>query len=110
MTIEPTTTEKMRKLRWNIIWNAFNSVYAQLTFFGSAFVLFLNYLDFSSTQIGFLLSMLPFFGIVALFIAVSLSVRVARRRGLDVKWTERTAEGSVWLGLVGARPLIRYSG
>ena len=73
MTIEPTTAEKMRKLRWNIIWNAFNSVYAQLTFFGSAFVLFLNYLDFSSTQIGFLLSMLPFFGIVALFIAPTVS-------------------------------------
>jgi MFS family permease len=66
---EITTTEKIRRLPWNIALNATNNVFAQLTFFGSAFLLFLNELGASNSQIGFLLSLLPFVGIVALFIA-----------------------------------------
>lgn len=69
MSVEITTAEKIRRLPWNIALNALNSVYAQLTFFGSAFILFLNELGASNSQIGFLLSMLPFFGVIALFIA-----------------------------------------
>ncbi|MFN8531334.1 MAG: MFS transporter [Anaerolineae bacterium] len=71
---ELTTAEKLRLLHWNVIQNAFNSVFAQLTFFGSAFVLFLDQLHVEFTQIGVLLSLVPFFGIVAIFIAP----RVAR--------------------------------
>lgn len=71
---ELTTAEKMRLLHWNVVQNAFNSVFAQLTFFGSAFVLFLDQMHIEFTQIGVLLSMIPFFGIVAMFIAP----RVAR--------------------------------
>ena len=53
--------------------NATNSVFAQLTLFGPAWVLFLNALNFTNTQIGFLLSLLPFTGLVALVIAPSVA-------------------------------------
>ncbi len=66
---EVTTAEKIRLLPWNTALNATNSVFAQLTFFGSAFILFLDELNASNAQIGLLLSMLPFFGVIALFIA-----------------------------------------
>jgi hypothetical protein len=48
-----TNAEKIRRLHWNTALTATNSVYAQLTFFGPAFVLFLNELQLSNTQIGF---------------------------------------------------------
>ncbi|MCA9886987.1 MAG: MFS transporter [Anaerolineae bacterium] len=64
-----TTTQKIRALPWSLAAGALNSVFVQFTFFGSAFILFLNELDISTSQIGFLLSMFPFLGLVALFIA-----------------------------------------
>ncbi|MAS32690.1 MAG: hypothetical protein CL610_01710 [Anaerolineaceae bacterium] len=69
----PTTTEKMRGLPWSLAANAANSVFAQFTFFGSVFVLFLSELSISNTQIGFLLSLFPFMGLVALFIAPTVA-------------------------------------
>jgi HEAT repeat protein/MFS family permease len=66
---EPTTVEKLRGLPWSILSNATNTIYAQFTFFGSTFVLFLSYLQMEKTQIGFLLSLIPFAGLVALFIS-----------------------------------------
>lgn len=74
MANELTTAEKIRLLPWNIALSATNNIFATLTFFGSSFVLFLSALGVSNSQIGFLLSLLPFSGIVALFIAP----RVAR--------------------------------
>lgn len=66
---EPTTAEKIRQLPWSIISNAANSVFAQFTFFGPVFILFLSDLDLNNTEIGFLLSLFPFFGLIALFIS-----------------------------------------
>ena len=66
---EPTTVEKLRGLPWSILSNATNTVFSQFTFFGSTFVLFLSYLKMDKTQIGFLLSLIPFAGLVALFIS-----------------------------------------
>lgn len=66
---EPTTMEKLRGLKWSIASNAANTVMVQYTFFGSVFVLFLNALGLSKSQMGFLLSLLPFFGLIALFVA-----------------------------------------
>lgn len=71
--MEPTTTEKMRGLPWSLAANAANSVFAQFTFFGSAFILFLSELSISNTQIGFLLSLFPFMGLVAPFIAPTVA-------------------------------------
>lgn len=69
MTIELTTAEKIRRLPWNTALGAFNNIFAVLTFFGSAFILFVNEIGASNSQIGFLLSLLPFTGLIALFIA-----------------------------------------
>ena len=66
---EPTNAEKIRRLPWSIASNAANTVFVQFTFFGSAFVLFLNQLGVNNSQIGLLLSMFPLFGLVALFVA-----------------------------------------
>lgn len=66
---EPTTVQKLRGLPWSILSNAANTIFSQFTFFGSTFVLFLSYLDMDKTQIGFLLSLIPFAGLVALFIS-----------------------------------------
>jgi MFS family permease len=73
MNTEPTNAEKIRRLPWNTALNAANTVYVQFTFFGPAFVLFLSELKLSNTQIGFLLSLFPFFGLVALFIAPTVA-------------------------------------
>jgi MFS family permease len=70
---EPTTTEKMRGLPWSLAANAMNSVFAQFTFFGSVFILFLSELSISNTQIGFLLALFPFMGLVAPFIAPAVA-------------------------------------
>jgi HEAT repeat protein/Na+/melibiose symporter-like transporter len=71
--VEPTTAEKIRLLPWGIASNSANAVFIQFTFFGSAFVLFLNQLQLNNTQVGFLLSLFPFFGLVALFIAPAVA-------------------------------------
>lgn len=70
----PTTAEKLRALPWSFGASATNAVFAQMVFFGPVFVLFLDELTISRTEIGFLLSLIPFTGLVALFIAP----RVAR--------------------------------
>ena len=68
MTHEPTTVEKLHKLPWAIASNAALAIFVQLTFFGSVFVLFLNELGLSTSQIGFVLSLLPFAGLLALVV------------------------------------------
>ncbi|MEP6985171.1 MAG: MFS transporter [Chloroflexota bacterium] len=69
MTATLTTTEKIRRLPWNTTLGATNNIFAQLTFFGPAFVLILSQLHLSNTQIGFLLSLIPFTGLIALAVA-----------------------------------------
>lgn len=66
---EPTNVEKLRGLPWSIAGDTGNTVFAQLIFFGSVFVLFLDELGLNKTQIGSLLSLIPFCGLLALFIA-----------------------------------------
>ncbi|MEZ4710434.1 MAG: MFS transporter [Caldilineaceae bacterium] len=70
---EPTTIEKLRGLPWAIASNSANTFFVQFTYFGSVFVLFLNRLGFSKTDIGFLLSLAPFAGLIALFIAPAVA-------------------------------------
>lgn len=70
---EPTTVEKLRGLPWSIGANAANTVFVQFTFFGSVFVLFLNQLGLSKTDIGFMLSFMPFAGILSIFVAPAVA-------------------------------------
>ena len=88
--VEPTTIEKLRGLRWSIASNSANTVFVQYTFFGSIFVLFLNELGLSKGQIGFLLSLLPFTGLISIFIAPAVA-RFGYKRTYVTAWAGRTA-------------------
>ncbi len=70
---EPTTIEKMKGLPWGIAGDSFNTVFVQFTFFGSVFILFLDALGLSKSQIGIMLSIFPFAGLIALFIAPTVA-------------------------------------
>lgn len=74
-----TDSEKIRRLPWLVAHNTTNNIFCMLTIFGSVFLLFLSQLGFPKTKIGFLLSMLPFCGPVALFIA-PLAARAGLKR------------------------------
>ncbi len=91
MHSEPTTVDKLRGLRWSIISNAANTVFVQYTFFGSIFVLFLSELGLSKSQMGFLLSLMPFFGLIAIFVA---------------PWTERFGLKRTYLTFFGSRAFL----
>src|SRR5215212_848852 len=69
ITKEPTNVDKLRGLPWSIAGDTGNTIFAQLIFFGSVFILFLDKLGLNKTEIGSLLSLIPFCGLVALFIA-----------------------------------------
>jgi MFS family permease len=70
---ELTNVEKMRGLPWGVLFSVTNSVFVQYTFFGSVFVLFLSELGLNKSQMGGLLSLLPFFGLIALFVAPTVA-------------------------------------
>lgn len=70
---EPTTIEKMRGLRWATLADSANTIFAQFTFFGSVFILFLSALGLNKSQIGFMLSLFPFAGLIAPFIAPAVA-------------------------------------
>jgi MFS family permease len=67
--IEPTNVEKLRGLPWSIAADTSITIFSQLIFFGSVFILFLDKLGLNKTEIGSLLSLIPFAGTLALFIA-----------------------------------------
>jgi sugar phosphate permease len=76
---EPTTLEKIRGLPWVLAMSASLAIHARFLFFGSSFVLFLNQIGFNKTQIGGLLSLLPFLGLTALFAAPWVAQRGVKR-------------------------------
>ena len=80
----------MRGLPWGIAASALNTVFVQFIYFGPVFVLFLSQLSISNAQIGFLLSMFPFMGLVALFIAPRVA-RFGYKRTFLTFWTFRKA-------------------
>jgi MFS family permease len=91
MQNEPTTVEKLRGLPWSIASNAANTVFVQYTFFGSIFVLFLSALGLSKSEMGFTLSLLPFFGLIALFVA---------------PWVARIGYKRTYITFFGARAFV----
>ncbi len=76
---EPTTVEKLRGLPWSYACNSANTVFTQFTYFGSAFILFLDLLGLSKSDIGFVLSLIPFSNLLALFLA-PVTARVGYKR------------------------------
>ncbi|HEX2908801.1 MAG TPA: MFS transporter [Phototrophicaceae bacterium] len=83
-----TNAEKIRRLPWNTAMNAANSIFANLTFFGPVFVLFLSELNLSNTEIGFLLSLLPFTGLIAVVVAPAVA-RYGYKRTFVIFWALR---------------------
>lgn len=92
----PTTVQKLMGLPWAIGFNALNTFFTQFTFFGSVFVLFLDELGLEKTQIGFLLSLLPFFDMIALFLAPAVR-RFGYKRTFLTFWSVRTVFSSLLL-------------
>ncbi|MBX3001766.1 MAG: MFS transporter [Caldilineaceae bacterium] len=88
MANEPTTVEKLRGLRWSFATNASNTVFSQFIYFGSAFVLFLNELGLSKTEIGLILSLIPLTACMAPFIA-PLTARVGYKRTFVIFYLAR---------------------
>lgn len=90
MSPQLTDQEKIRRLPWFYGHSAANSMFSMLTFFGPVFILFLDELGLPKTHIGFLLSLLPFTGLVALFIAPTVA-RLGVKRVFIACWGLRKA-------------------
>ncbi|MCB0045883.1 MAG: MFS transporter [Caldilineaceae bacterium] len=87
---EPTTVEKLRGLPWSMAGNAANTIFVKFTFFGSTFVLLLSALGLSKSQIGILLSLIPYFGLVSL-VAAPFVRRMGYKRSFLFFWAVRQA-------------------
>lgn len=86
---EPTTVEKLRGLRWSYLSNISNTLFVQYTFFGSIFILFLNELGLSKGEVGFVLSLLPFSGLISIFVAPAVE-RFGYKRTYITFWSGRS--------------------
>ena len=64
-----TDAEKRRALPWLLTAETLSMSFVMLTFGGSVFILFLDELQLGTQQIGFLLSLIPFCGLVAPLVA-----------------------------------------
>ena len=68
-----TDVEKINKLPWLVGAQTLNIVFVLLTFSGSVFILFLDELGLDAAQIGLLLAIVPFLGIIAPFISPTVA-------------------------------------
>ena len=78
-TIQPGELEKYRALPWSFAHVALNNFFYTWTFGGSVFLLFLSQLGLPKDQIGVLLSLFPFAGLLAL-VAGPLVARWGRKK------------------------------
>ena len=69
MNGELTNVRKMRRLPWILAHFMGNSIFGYLTVFGAVFTLFLDAVGLNKQQVGQMLSILPFAGLVALIVA-----------------------------------------
>ncbi|MCA9999458.1 MAG: hypothetical protein KDE56_27030, partial [Anaerolineales bacterium] len=88
--------EKIRKLPWMVTADILNTGFVYLTFAGSVFVLFLDELGLDNAQIGFMLALIPFCGLVAPFIAPWVT-RFGYKRTFVVFWGLRKVAISMLL-------------
>ena len=78
-TVSPDDALKRRALPWSVGGEAFNTVFVLWTFSGSVFLLYLGELGLPKGQIGVVLSLFPFLGLLALGFAPVAS-RWGRKR------------------------------
>jgi MFS family permease len=87
-TRTPTDVDKIRGLPWLLSATVLNKIFLLLTVTGSVFLLFLDQLGLDTSQIGFLLSLIPFSGVIALMIAPT-ATRIGTKRVFLTFWTIR---------------------
>ncbi len=73
LTPDLTDAERIRKLPWSLGQTLTNNVYIVFTIMGTVFTLFMDKLGFSKSQIGLIISLFPFCGMLALFVAPKIS-------------------------------------
>lgn len=88
MTAPLTDLEKIRRLPWLLAGDTLTTAFFLLTFAGPVFVLFLDELGLNAGQIGFLLSLTPFAGIIAPFVAPAVA-RFGYKRAFVTFWAVR---------------------
>ena len=89
MTTTLTDVEKINRLPWLVGAQTLNIVFVLLTFAGTVFVLFLDELGLDAAQIGILLAIVPFLGIIAPFIVPFVS-RFGYKRTYVTFWGIRS--------------------
>ena len=90
MSHETTTVEKLRGLPWSYATNIANTVFTQFIYFGSVFVLFLDHLGLSKTEIGFVLALTPLAALIAPFVA-PYTARIGYKRAFVLYYGGRKA-------------------
>ena len=65
---EPTSAEKAHALPWTLSAQTGMSIYANLAMAGPVFLLFLNSLGLKKSQIGIVLGIIPFLGVLSPFL------------------------------------------
>ena len=103
MEPEHTTAQKIRALPWALAGDGANMVYVSLTFAGPVFLLFLDKLGMDKPQIGLLLSIIPFCGLIAVFLAPVIA-RAGYKRTYLAAWGAR----KIVLTLMIATPWVLH--
>ncbi len=86
--IELTEAANVRRLPWMLAGELLNSMFCVLTVFGATFTLFLDELGLDKVRIGFVISLVPFCGMVAPFVARRVA-RFGFRRTFVLFWLLR---------------------
>ncbi len=97
-----TDVEKIRKLPWLATGDALNMGFILLTFTGPVFLLFLDELGLDEAQIGVMLSIVPFLGIISPFVAP-----IVTRMGYKRVFVLFRATRALILGLLLLTPWIQ---
>ena len=98
MQNEPTNAEKIRRLPWTYAMSATNTIFLSFTLFGSVFLLFLDEIGLDKKQVGFLLSLIPFCGVIAVFIG-SWVARIGAKRIFRIFYTARKFAAALLLAV-----------
>lgn len=98
---KPTNAEKLRSIPWQIAGGVFNTVFVLYSFAGSVFILFLDALGLDKARIGFLVSLVPFCGIVSLLV-----VRWIARFGFKRTFLTFYLSRKLVIGLLLLTPLL----
>jgi len=95
---EPTDREKIRALPWSLTHSTLTNVFYLWTFGGSVFPLFLSEVGLEKSQIGIMLSLFPFSGLVALVFAPT-AARLGWKRVFIICYGARYPVIALLLGL-----------